>query len=134
MRRRWGSEPPEDDTSIGARMLRLRDPETGAALPDERLLPHIGMICELTLISCAHLLQSRMPADACGSPVALATTSMPGTQALGPGAMAIMLLRSHLSFAAVFAGHDTSGHTMAWTLCVSASCMLKPLLHIARQT
>ena len=37
--------------SIGARMLRLRDPETGQALPDERLLPHIGMICESMLIA-----------------------------------------------------------------------------------
>ena len=49
MRQRLGTEPPEDDMSIGARMLRLRDPDTGNALPDERLLPHIGMICELRL-------------------------------------------------------------------------------------
>ena len=46
MRQRWGTEPPEDDMSIGARMLRLRDPETGNPLPDERLLPNIGVICE----------------------------------------------------------------------------------------
>ena len=52
MRRRRCTEPLRDDMSIGARMPCLRDPETGAALPDERLLlPHIGMICTLTLIS-----------------------------------------------------------------------------------
>jgi hypothetical protein len=40
--------------SIGARMLRLRDPDTGNPLPDERLLPHIGMICEPAFQSHMH--------------------------------------------------------------------------------
>lgn len=60
LRQRLGPDPPLSDQSIGAHMLRLRDPATGRPLPDERLLPHIGMV--------------------------------------------------------FFAGHDTSGHTMAWTL------------------
>ena len=63
MRRRWGTEPPEDDVSIGARMLRLRDPETGEALPDERLLPHIGMICESMLIAHCTLAVSDVTAE-----------------------------------------------------------------------
>ena len=39
MRRRLGDAPPESDASLGAHMLRLRDPKSGRPLPDERLLP-----------------------------------------------------------------------------------------------
>lgn len=42
-----GASPPLSDQSLGAYMMRLRDPKTGQPLPDERLLPHIGMICKL---------------------------------------------------------------------------------------
>jgi fatty acid synthase len=51
--------PADDDESLGAHLLRIRDAD-GRPLPDERLLPHIGMI--------------------------------------------------------FFAGMDTTGHTMSWTL------------------
>ena len=39
MRSRLGDSPPESDVSLGAHMLRLRDPNTGRPLPDKRLLP-----------------------------------------------------------------------------------------------
>jgi hypothetical protein len=42
-----GTSPPISNQSLGAYMMRLRDPKTGQPLPDERLLPHIGMICKL---------------------------------------------------------------------------------------
>jgi fatty acid synthase len=44
MQQRMGTSPPLSNQSLGAYMLRLRDPKTGQPLPDERLLPHIGMI------------------------------------------------------------------------------------------
>jgi hypothetical protein len=47
MQQRLGTDPPLSDQSLGAYLMRLRDPKTGQPLPDERLLPHIGMICEL---------------------------------------------------------------------------------------
>ena len=56
---RFPGGPADDDGSIGAHLLRIRDAD-GKPLPDERLLPHIGMF--------------------------------------------------------FFAGFDTTGHTMAWTL------------------
>ena len=60
---RGAGPPAEDDESLGAHLLRIRDADD-RPLPDERLLPHIGMI--------------------------------------------------------FFAGMDTTGHTMSWTLCASA--------------
>ena len=46
-----GTNPSMADQSLGAYMMRLRDPKTGQPLPDERLLPHIGMICKLHELS-----------------------------------------------------------------------------------
>ena len=57
--------------SIGAHLLRIRD-AAGQKLPDEQLLPHIGMF--------------------------------------------------------FFAGFDTTGHTMAWTLCAPRPPLLPLLL------
>jgi cytochrome P450 len=39
-----GSGPPaDDDESLGAQLLRIRDAD-GKPLPDEQLLPHIGIL------------------------------------------------------------------------------------------
>ena len=66
-------EAGEEGASIGAHLLRIRD-AAGQKLPDERLLPHIGMF--------------------------------------------------------FFAGFDTTGHTMAWTLCAAAAAAAAaPLLY-----
>jgi hypothetical protein len=61
MQQRLGTNPPLSDQSLGAYMMRLRDPKTGQPLPDERLLPHIGMICKLPVSS---LCVAPNPADA----------------------------------------------------------------------
>ncbi|KAK9812852.1 hypothetical protein WJX72_004712 [[Myrmecia] bisecta] len=34
--------PPDSDTSVGAQLLRLRDPKTGAPLPDHKLAAEVG--------------------------------------------------------------------------------------------
>ena len=73
-------EPGAEDGSIGAHLLRIRD-AAGRKLPDERLLPHIGMF--------------------------------------------------------FFAGFDTTGHTMAWTLCAAAAdifsfCISTIILYLHR--
>ena len=39
---RMAGPPAEDDESIGAQLLRIKDAD-GRPLPDERLLPHIAM-------------------------------------------------------------------------------------------
>lgn len=46
MQQRLGTDPPLSDQSLGAYLLRLRDPKTGRPLPDKRLLPQVGIICE----------------------------------------------------------------------------------------
>lgn len=44
---RIGSDPPESDGSLAAHLLRLRDPNTGQKISDDRLLPHVGCISPL---------------------------------------------------------------------------------------
>ena len=36
--------PSEEDSSIGAQLMRLRDPSTGQALADEYLLPQMSVL------------------------------------------------------------------------------------------
>ena len=95
----------DDDGSIGAYLLRIRDAE-GKALPDERLLPHIGMFFfagKLVCFSCA--------IEVCGCQVVAPCLPTPANSYARE-----RYDRSDLENMFFSAGFDTTGHTMAWTL------------------
>ena len=111
-----GTSPPVADQSLGAFMMRLRDPKTGQPLPDDRLLPHIGMICKLHTpsLSLSEQFGSVRLAACRVHPSSLYHVSLASKHYC----TCLLSARSSLCFAD-FAGMDTTAHTMGWALCVS---------------
>ena len=111
-----GTSPPVADQSLGAFMMRLRDPKTGQPLPDDRLLPHIGMICKLHTpsLSLSEQFGSVRLAACRVHPSSLYHVSLASKHYC----TCLLSARSSLCFADL-AGMDTTAHTMGWALCVS---------------